>query len=140
MISFAASDAPTPEQLSAVINSFEETAFAGLEPDQYDILWVKHTHTGSDRVELHFVTPRVELTSGKSLNIAPPGSNKYFEPWRDYWNTFQNWASPNDPQRGISQQTSNDPRFQRRIYTDSRNNSVSRTHEVHLTSASCPLP
>ena len=99
VISFAASDAPTHSQLEAVINSFEETAFAGLEPDQYDILWVKHTHTGSDRVELHFVTPRVELTSGKSLNIAPPGSNKYFEPWRDYWNTNQNWASPNDPQR-----------------------------------------
>ncbi|MEL4897948.1 relaxase/mobilization nuclease domain-containing protein [Crocosphaera sp. Alani8] len=99
VISFAASDAPTNEQLEAVINSFEDTAFAGLEPDQYDILWVKHTHTGSDRVELHFVTPRVELTSGKSLNIAPPGSNKYFEPWRDYWNTFQGWASPNDPQR-----------------------------------------
>ena len=56
VISFAASDAPTNEQLEAVINSFEETAFAGLEPDQYDILWVKHTHTGSDRVELHFVT------------------------------------------------------------------------------------
>ena len=99
VISFAASDAPTNEQLEAVINSFEETAFAGLEPDQYDILWVKHTHTGSDRVELHFVTPRVELTSGKSLNIAPPGSNKYFEPWRDYWNSSQGWASPNDPQR-----------------------------------------
>nr|MDJ0511146.1 relaxase/mobilization nuclease domain-containing protein [Crocosphaera sp.] len=99
VISFAASDAPTPEQQNAIIKSFEETAFAGLEPDQYDILWVKHTHTGSDRVELHFVTPRVELTSGKSLNIAPPGSNKYFEPWRDYWNTSQNWASPNDPQR-----------------------------------------
>jgi hypothetical protein len=99
VISFAASDAPTNEQLEAVINSFEDTAFAGLEPDQYDILWVKHTHTGGDRVELHFVTPRVELTSGKSLNIAPPGSNKYFEPWRDYWNTSQNWASPNDPQR-----------------------------------------
>ena len=107
VISFAPSDAPTPEQLEAVINSFEDTAFAGLEPDQYDILWVKHTHTGGGatalaergRVELHFVTPRVELNSGKSLNIAPPGSNKYFEPWRDYWNTFQNWASPNDPQR-----------------------------------------
>ena len=99
VISFAASDAPTPEQQDAIIKSFEDTAFAGLEPDQYDILWVKHTHTGNDRIELHFVTPRVELTSGKSLNIAPPGSNKYFEPWRDYWNSSQGWASPNDPQR-----------------------------------------
>ncbi|MDJ0730656.1 MAG: toprim domain-containing protein [Crocosphaera sp.] len=102
VISFAPTDAPTNEQLEAVINSFEETAFAGLSPDQYDILWVKHTHTGSDRVELHFVTPTVDLISGKSLNIAPPGANKYFEPWRDYWNLSQGWARPDDPQRARS--------------------------------------
>lgn len=107
VISFAPTDAPTNEQLEAIITSFEDTAFAGLEPDQYDILWVKHTHTGGGatalaergRVELHFVTPRVELTTGKSLNIAPPGANYYFEPWRDYWNMTHGWASPNDPQR-----------------------------------------
>ena len=56
VISFAPSDAPTPEEQDAIIKSFEETAFAGLSSDQYDILWVRHTHTGSDRVELHFVT------------------------------------------------------------------------------------
>jgi hypothetical protein len=99
VISFAPSDAPTPQQQQALIQSFEEVAFAGLEPDQYDILWVRHTHTGSSRVELHFVTPRVELTTGKSLNIAPPGWENYFRPWRDYWNITHNWASPDDPQR-----------------------------------------
>ena len=99
VISFASTDAPTLEQQQALINSFEKVAFAGLEPDQYDILWVKHTHTGSDRVELHFITPRVELSTGKSLNIAPPGWESYFRPWRDCWNTSNGWASPDDPQR-----------------------------------------
>lgn len=99
VISFAPGDAPTPEQQSAIIDSFEKTAFAGLDPDRYSILWVRHTHTGNHRVELHFITPRVELTTGKSLNISPPGWRHYFRPWRDYWNGSQGWASPDDPAR-----------------------------------------
>jgi hypothetical protein len=99
VISFAPSDAPKPEQLEAIMDSFEKTAFAGLDRDRYSILWVKHTHTGDNRVELHFITPRVELTTGKSLNIAPPGWGNYFRPWRDSWNYAHSWASPDDPQR-----------------------------------------
>jgi Toprim-like/Relaxase/Mobilisation nuclease domain/Protein of unknown function (DUF3991) len=96
VLSFAPEDAPTQEQQQKLIDSFEEYAFAGLKPDRYDILWVRHTHTGSNRVELHFVTPRVELDSGKSLNISPPGWEQYFKPWRDYWNITQQWARPDD--------------------------------------------
>lgn len=99
VISFAPSDAPNSEQLEAIMNSFEKTAFAGLDRDRYSILWVKHAHTGDNRVELHFITPRVELTTGKSLNIAPPGWGNYFRPWRDSWNYSHEWASPDDPQR-----------------------------------------
>jgi len=99
VISFAPEDAPTPEQQESLMDSFEEVAFAGLEEDSYSILWVRHTHTSGGRVELHFVTPRVELTTGKSLNIAPPGWGNYFRPWRDYWNSSQGWASPDDPAR-----------------------------------------
>ncbi len=99
VISFAPEDAPTSEQLDALMDSFEKYALAGLEPDQYNILWVKHTHTSNQRVELHFVVPKVELTTQKNLNIAPPGWQKYFDPWRDYWNYSQNWARPDDPER-----------------------------------------
>jgi Toprim-like/Relaxase/Mobilisation nuclease domain len=99
VLSFAPEDAPTTEQQQKLIDSFEKYAFAGLSPDQYDILWVRHTHTGSNRVELHFVTPRVELDSGKSLNIAPPGWEQYFKPWRDYWNITNSWARPDDRTR-----------------------------------------
>ncbi len=80
VISFAPRDAPTEKEIEAVIDSFERYAFAGLDKDAYNILWVKHTHTGNNRVELHFVTPRVELYTGKSLNIAPPGWHGYFKP------------------------------------------------------------
>ena len=96
VLSFAIEDAPTEKEQQALIDSFEEYAFAGLKPDQYNILWVRHTHTGSDRVELHFVTPKVELDTGKSLNIAPPGWHGYFKPWQTMWNIKQDWARPDD--------------------------------------------
>ena len=96
VLSFAISDAPTEQQQQALIDSMEEYAFAGIERDNYNTLWVRHTHTGSDRVELHFVTPKVELDTGKSLNIAPPGWHGYFKPWQTYWNIKEDWARPDD--------------------------------------------
>jgi hypothetical protein len=97
VISFAATDAPTEEQQSEVIDHFERLAFAGLDPTQYEVLWVRHTH--EDRVELHFCTPRLELTSGKSLNIAPPGYEKAFGSLRDVMNQRHSWADPMELER-----------------------------------------
>ena len=99
VLSFAPEDAPTDKQIEAIINSFEKYAFAGLEKDAYNTLWVKHTHTGNNRVELHFVTPRVELYTGKSLNIAPPGWHGYFKPWQTSLNIREGWARPDEPTR-----------------------------------------
>ena len=96
VLSFAIDDAPTEKEQQAIIDSFEEYAFAGINFDAYNTLWVRHTHTGNDRVELHFVTPKVELDTGKSLNIAPPGWHGYFKPWQTYWNIKENWARPDD--------------------------------------------
>lgn len=97
VIAFHADDAPTEEQQQQVMDDFERLAFAGLEPDQYDILWVRHTHEGN--TELHMVVPRVELSTGKALNIAPPGHEKYFDALRDAWNYEEGWARPDDPAR-----------------------------------------
>ena len=77
MISFAREDAPSEAQQAEVIDAFERLAFAGLDPEQYDMLWVRHSH--EDRVELHFCTPRLELTTGNSLNIAPPGYQAVYD-------------------------------------------------------------
>lgn len=97
VIAFHAEDDPTEEQQKQVMDDFEKLAFAGLESDQYDILWVRHTHEGN--TELHMVVPRVELSTGKALNIAPPGHHKYFDALRDAWNYEQGWARPDDPAR-----------------------------------------
>lgn len=97
VISFAGTDAPTEEQQVEVMDSFERLAFAGLDPTQYEVLWVRHTH--EDRVELHFCTPRLDLTSGRSLNIAPPGYEKAFDSLRDVMNQRHDWADPMELER-----------------------------------------
>ncbi len=101
VIAFAGDDAPTEAQQQQVMDDFERLAFAGLEPDQYDILWVRHRHEGN--TELHMVVPRQELTTGKALNIAPPGHAKYYDHLRDAWNYEQGWARPDDPARALAQ-------------------------------------
>lgn len=97
VIAFADEDAPTEAEQREVMADFEAAAFAGLDREQYDILWVRHEHEGN--IELHFVVPRLELRTGKALNIAPPGYQKFFDAWRDSWNYKKGWASPDDPAR-----------------------------------------
>jgi|MDTD01.1.fsa_nt_gb hypothetical protein len=97
VMAFTAEDAPSDDQQRSVIEAFERLAFAGLEPDQRDILWVRHTH--EQRVELHFVTPRMELESGRSLNIAPPGYRKHYDALRDVLNKEFGWSDPLAPER-----------------------------------------
>lgn len=90
-------DKVTDEKEQEVMDAFEEVAFAGLEPDQRNILWVRHTHAGHH--ELHFVIPRMELSSGKDFNACPPGWQKDFDVFRDLFNWKENWARPDDPAR-----------------------------------------
>jgi hypothetical protein len=97
VISFAVDDAPTEAQQAEVMDGFEKLAFAGLDPEQFDILWVRHSHEG--RVELHFCTPRLDLSSGRSLNIAPPGYQTAFDSFRDLMNQAHGWADPMDARR-----------------------------------------
>jgi len=99
VLSFAPNEKITPEMEEAIIERFENVAFAGLEQDQYNILWVRHTHAGHH--ELHFVVPRVELSTGKSLNIKPPGqlAQDTFDDFRSEINAKYGLADPDDPDR-----------------------------------------
>ena len=97
VISFAAEDAPSEAQQAEVMDAFEQLAFAGLDGEQYDMLWVRHSH--EDRVELHFCTPRLELTTGRSLNIAPPGYQDAYDSLRDLMNQRHGWADPMELER-----------------------------------------
>jgi hypothetical protein len=99
VLSFAPGEIITPAMENAIMDGFERVAFAGLEPNRYSILWVRHQHAGHH--ELHFVTPRMELASGKSLNIHPPGraSKTMFDTFRSQVNAEYGLADPDDPAR-----------------------------------------
>ena len=91
VIAWHLNDAPTDADIEEVVEEFEVHAFAGLEKDQYHMTVVQHDDDDGSK-HLHILVPRFELTSGKSLNIAPPGHQKYFDALRDYFNIKKNWA------------------------------------------------
>jgi hypothetical protein len=89
----------TPEVEQRIIDRFEAAAFAGLEGGQFDCVWIRHAH--NKRSELHFLTPRCELSTGKSLNIRPPGkrSEELFDTFRKLVNRDFNLK---DPDRSVA--------------------------------------
>ena len=98
VIAWAPEDAPSRSDISDVLDSFERLAWAGLEPDRYAWCAIRHDEPGGG-VHVHILAARVDLETGKSLNIAPPGWQRDFGPWRDYHNIEHNWARPDDPAR-----------------------------------------
>jgi hypothetical protein len=99
VLSFAPGEVITPEMEERIMDEFERIAFAGLDRDQYAILWVRHAHAGHE--ELNFLVARTELSTGKSLNIAPPGkaSRELFDTFRSWVNSTWGLADPDDPER-----------------------------------------
>lgn len=98
VISWHVEDEPTDEEIDALLVDFERLAFAGLQPVQYSWSAVLHEDRDGSR-HVHIFAARVELTTGKSFNMAPPGWQKSFDPLRDTWNHARGWARPDDPLR-----------------------------------------
>ena len=96
VIAWSKRDDPTDEQIQEVLNNFEKHAFAGLEQSQYHLFAVLHTDDDGSK-HIHVLTPRLDIQSGKSLNIAPPGHERHFDALRDYFNTKYQWSRPDDP-------------------------------------------
>ncbi len=75
-----------------IMRDFEKTLFPGLEPDQYDVLWIEHSDKDrfdvdakgkavkgterSGRLELNFLIPCQELRTGKRLQPYFAGADK----------------------------------------------------------------
>jgi len=99
VLSFAPGVAVSSEMEQDIISRFEGAAFAGLEADQYSIAWVRHEHASHH--ELHFLTARVELSSGKSMNVRPPGdkTKQLYDDVRSLVNDEYGLADPDDPER-----------------------------------------
>ena len=98
VIAWAPEDKPSDAQIGRVLDEFEKTAWAGLEPDRYAWAAVQHREAGGG-VHVHVLAARCDLETGKSLNIAAPGWQKTFDALRDWQNHENGWSRPDDPER-----------------------------------------
>lgn len=87
-----------------IMQNFEKCLFPGLEKDQYQILWVQHQDkvnqdTGETRLELNFVIPNVELSTGKRLQpfYAPVDLDRV-DLFKQITNTEHSLYDPDDPE------------------------------------------
>lgn len=95
VIAFHPNDQPSEIEIQNLLEDFERIGFAGLDSDQYSWCAVEHLEDDGSK-HIHLVVPRIELTTGKSMNIAPPGHEYFFDKWRDSWNYKKGWTSPKD--------------------------------------------
>jgi hypothetical protein len=86
-----------------IMQNFEQCLFPGLDLDQYQILWVQHQDkvnqdTGQTRLELNFVIPNVELSTGKRLQpfYAPVDLDRV-DLFKQITNTEYSLYDPDDP-------------------------------------------
>jgi hypothetical protein len=79
-----------------IMDSFEAALLPGLDGDQYDCLWVEHRD--KDRLELNFVVPNVELTSGKRLQPYYDRADRpRIDAWKGLVNAKYELHDPDDP-------------------------------------------
>lgn len=96
-LSFSEPDLPEKTKRDIMVR-FEQSIFAGIEPEQYNISWVQHTDKG--RLELNFVIPNVELTSQKRLQpYYDKADRPLVENFKQVINHEYRLSDPNDPIR-----------------------------------------
>lgn len=95
----------TDEQKRHIMQAFENTIFAGLDGEQFNILWVEHTDkknpdTGEPRLELNFVIPNVEMNTGKRLQPYYHKADLLrVNAFQNLINHSYNLTDPHDPNR-----------------------------------------
>ncbi|EGR0735466.1 hypothetical protein EVS77_25015 [Vibrio parahaemolyticus] len=86
------------KQKQTLMSEFEQTLLVGLEPDQYDIVWIEHRD--KDRLELNFHIVNMELTTGKTLTPYVHSRDiKRIDAWKCIVNDTYGFTDPNDPSK-----------------------------------------
>lgn len=91
----------SPDQISEkvldeVMHGFERMVGCGIERDQLNWLWVLHQDKG--RVELHYVSPTIDLKSGKRFShYFDRVDRKRFRAWERLTNAMFAFSDPADP-------------------------------------------
>lgn len=93
-------------QKQEIMQGFEKTLLAGLDRDQYDITWIEHTDKG--RLELNFVIPNVELSTGKRLQpYFDKADRPLVENWKQVTNFEYGLSDPHAPDKAQAIKTLN---------------------------------
>lgn len=97
VMSFEESNIPEHQKFE-LMKEFEKTFMAGLNQEQYNILWVEHTDKG--RLELNCIIPKIELSTGRAFNPYFHGSDLHLA---DLFQTRANlkygFTDPKDPSK-----------------------------------------
>jgi len=95
VLSFSEGDIPN-EHKQQIMDSFERALLPSMDGDQYHCLWVEHQDKG--RLELNYVIPNLELTSGKRLQPYYDRADRpRMNAWKDLINEKYGLSDPNDP-------------------------------------------
>ncbi|WP_371972116.1 hypothetical protein, partial [Acinetobacter sp. AL9] len=95
-LSFAEADLPEADK-KKIMADYEACLFPGMSPDQYNILWIEHRDKG--RLELNFVIPNVELSTGKRLQpFYAPADLGRVDCFKKIVNHDYNLHDPDDPE------------------------------------------
>lgn len=95
----------TDEQKRHIMQAFENTIFAGLDGDQFNIVWIEHTdkinpETQKPRLELNFVIPNLEMRTGKRLQPYFHNADlKRVNAFQNLINHSYGLTDPHDPNR-----------------------------------------
>lgn len=97
VLSFEEKNIPAREK-QELMQEFEKTFLAGLDQEQYNILWVEHTDKG--RLELNCIIPKVELSTGRSLNPYFHGADFHLaDLFQKKANLKYGYSDPKDPSK-----------------------------------------
>jgi hypothetical protein len=95
-LSFAEADLLEADK-KKIMADYEKCLFPGMSPDQYNILWIEHRDKG--RLELNFVIPNVELSTGKRLQpFYAPADLGRVDCFKKIVNHDYNLHDPDDPE------------------------------------------
>ena len=75
VIAWAPDDRPTDAQIEAVLDEFEKTARAGLEPGRYSWMAVLHRERGGG-VHVQVLAAQCDLETGRSLTLRRPAGRR----------------------------------------------------------------
>ena len=127
-LSFSEENIPD-HQKQALMDEYQKMLLAGLDADQYDVLWVEHRD--KDRLELNFLIPNVELGTGKRLQpYYDKVDRDRVNAWQQTVNDRYGFTDPHDPQNKrfavTAQDLPNDRKQAVEVITNSLVNLVDR--------------